>query len=356
MMRASRSSLLPLLVAGLAACGGGGGGDDPGGGGGGAYSYVQTPTAVTAANQTQVAQATLGGGLVVANAQPLASSGRRAALAARGSPTVSPAAMLGQTANRVLGAAVGRASASPLAGPRRGTLAASTTTETCGVSGSVATTIDDRDDNGTLSSGDAIVVGFAQCSEGAGDLLNGTVSLTIASFSANSPSAASFSGGMSFDNVTSRLGSTSAVIFGTATVDVAFDDDTVALTITVGSAGLTESLTTPSFSDDIAFGPGMRISFLDSLSDGYASIWIDGPLSARAIGGSVLVATVTQFIQTDTEAYTSTGQAVITGANGSRIRLTVIDVTQVRLDLDADGDGSYEATQTVPWTSLVPSA
>jgi hypothetical protein len=41
------------------------------------------------------------------------------------------------------------------------------------------------------------------------------------------------------------------------------------------------------------------------------------------------------------------------GLHGTLL-MTVMNATTVQLQLDADGDGTYENTTTTPWTSLVP--
>jgi len=53
------------------------------------------------------------------------------------------------------------------------------------------------------------------------------------------------------------------------------------------------------------------------------------------------------------------GQLVVTGANNTRLRLTVVNGgTDFTLDVDSNGDGTYESTQTLNWNndfwSLIP--
>jgi hypothetical protein len=43
----------------------------------------------------------------------------------------------------------------------------------------------------------------------------------------------------------------------------------------------------------------------------------------------------------------------VTGANKSSMRMTALSASQVKQELDADGDGTYEANITVAWNSLI---
>jgi hypothetical protein len=51
--------------------------------------------------------------------------------------------------------------------------------------------------------------------------------------------------------------------------------------------------------------------------------------------------------------YPSSGVMVITGAANSQLKLTALSNTQVRQELDANGDGTYESSTTVNWNTLL---
>lgn len=46
------------------------------------------------------------------------------------------------------------------------------------------------------------------------------------------------------------------------------------------------------------------------------------------------------------------GQMLIAGEAGSKIRITAVSTSNVRLELDAAGDGAYEESRVVTWASL----
>ncbi|HZW37400.1 MAG TPA: hypothetical protein VFF01_10690, partial [Candidatus Deferrimicrobiaceae bacterium] len=65
--------------------------------------------------------------------------------------------------------------------------------------------------------------------------------------------------------------------------------------------------------------------------------------------GFVVVSTATPFHYAAGSATPSSGVLVISGSSKGKVVLTAIDATTCSVDVDADGDGSYEATFTHPW-------
>lgn len=65
--------------------------------------------------------------------------------------------------------------------------------------------------------------------------------------------------------------------------------------------------------------------------------------------GFVVVSTAMPFHYAVGSATPSSGVLVITGRSNGRVRLTAIDATTCSVDVDADGDGTYESTFTHPW-------
>jgi hypothetical protein len=53
------------------------------------------------------------------------------------------------------------------------------------------------------------------------------------------------------------------------------------------------------------------------------------------------------------EPYPDSGQVTVLGKE-SRLRLTVLNVERVRLELDANNDGAFEAAKELLWTDLLP--
>ena len=140
------------------------------GGGSDAPSQTVGPEGlhITSANETAVARASVSGGLSVAQVQTATDAGgsgvQPTSVSARAHSlaTVSQRALAAGVRSRMT---VASTSAHPAT--------AISDTEPCGVSGSLTTTFDDRDNNSMLSAGDVLTVAFDQCRDSATSLLNG---------------------------------------------------------------------------------------------------------------------------------------------------------------------------------------
>jgi hypothetical protein len=79
-------------------------------------------------------------------------------------------------------------------------------------------------------------------------------------------------------------------------------------------------------------------------------------MASDSLGGRVRVRTMQSFRWLDSDDYPYEGQLRIDGANGTSCLLTVLGSGDgsglVRLDVDADGDGVFEATQELTWAQL----
>src|SRR5204863_4202798 len=122
------------------------------------------------------------------------------------------------------------------------------------------------------------------------------------------------------------------------------------VSLAVGAGGLGVSATAPGYSDSIVYESGMQIATSATLTlPSTSTVTLNGSFTATSLNGRVTVATVQPVSELSTDLYPYAGQIIVTGAAGSRLRITVIDATQVQLELDTNGDGIYEASTTVPW-------
>ncbi len=349
----------------LAACGGGGG-DSP------APAPSPGPVAVqiAAANQDAVAR-------VAANvAVSAATTGAVAPLAADGSgpgtatgikqparsnvPSLagltSVAGVLQRFNEYALQPRLALAGAvSAAAGPVRA-LALVTQTEACGASGNVTITINDADNSSSVTAGDSIGFAFNACRSGAGETLDGGLQLTIGTVT-----GANLSGTLTYAQLTLATTEARFAINGSVTLSYTEVGTLATYRTVVGSGGLSTRVDAPPFSDEIslrggfeqvvtsdraAVAPGSSVTGLNTAR-------IDGSFSTLQIGGVVTVATVTPFARYTVDPYPRAGQLTVSGANGSRLRVTALSTTTVRIELDANGDGSYEQTRDLPWGTLL---
>lgn len=338
-------STLSVLVAAstlafLTACGGSGDDDrqviPPG-----------SALAVTSTNQTSVARASVNWALSVGMAQGALSGGGFASPQDAGRShamsTVIRRAL--ETAGRKTVASVGAHPA-----------AVSSSQDNCPAGGAITTTFDDKDGNQQVTAGDVITATFAQCRESATNIVNGAVAITIVSTPVVTATTSQLVVNADFQTLGFAEDGVSYVVNGLVAISEN-DDDTTSLshyTMNIGASGFQVGVASTAYNDTVTFGMGAVVSTIMAYDGSSASIAMAGTMSSTSLGGAVTVATLASLTGAANDPYPSAGQLLITGASDSKLRLTVIDDTQVRLELDADGDGTYETTSVVPWSTLVP--
>jgi hypothetical protein len=107
-------------------------------------------------------------------------------------------------------------------------------------------------------------------------------------------------------------------------------------------------------------GAGTRVYALHGyradlvLTAGALSATYAGTLTSSLLGNrSVVFSTTTPFTTAAGAVYPSDGVAIALGSNGSKATLTVLDATQVRLDVDTTGDNTVESTVTRSWAAIL---
>jgi len=189
---------------------------------------------------------------------------------------------------------------------------------------------------------------FAQCKDSATTTINGAIAITLTS----TPTDTQFSASANFQSVVVTDNGVTSTISGTVAVAENDMPTVTETTLSVGNGGLTASTASTGYDDSVSFASGFVIR-TDETSDGNVSVSMSGTMTARSVGGSITISTAQPMVQGAGDNYPSSGQVIITGASGSAVRATVLDNTQVRLELDANGDGTYESMSTVAWTVLI---
>jgi hypothetical protein len=343
-----------------AACGGGSDGPAP------APAPPPTPAAlqITVANQDAVARAAAN---IVVNAAvtgavaPLADGDHVSAATAKRSGGAAPS-LAGTTSvtgalQRFAEYAVQRRGGAAVAtGDAVRVLAVVRQTEACALSGNVTITIDDADNNAAVSAGDSVAFSFNACRSGQGETIDGGLALRVAS-----TSGANVTGTLTFTELTASTVDASFAITGS--VDLAYSEAGTLATYrtVVGSGGLTTLVTAPPFSDAITLRAGFeQVVTSDSAAmapgsavRGLNTARVDGTLGATSLGGDVTLSTPTVFERYAIDPYPRSGQLRAVGAGGSRVQVTVLSVTTVRVELDANGDGTFEQSRDLPWGALI---
>lgn len=217
-------------------------------------------------------------------------------------------------------------------------LAAATTGTTCAAGGTYTVAV-----TGPTSA----TITLTDCRQVAnGSVYNGTVSVTNVVRSGNSAS-----GTASLDVTITQTGvSSSITIVGSFNLDVATNGPTTNITLTGSNVQVTVGANSYSFTN---------FSLSSSLNGGVYTNNISFTASSTAIGGSVTVTTVTPFLKNAANLYPHSGVAHIAG-NMSALHVTVLgnetvaNDREVQIEVDANGDGTYESgsTITTSWAAL----
>lgn len=228
------------------------------------------------------------------------------------------------------------------------------TTVPCSGGGTLALTVTDADNSNTLSAGDTVAVVATACVEGA-DSISGTVSFVVNQLAGTLGSANSSANlTVTFTNLAVLTGATSVAVAGDLTLGLSqsstalneeLSANTLTATATYGGTSRTRTLT----------GYHAHLSTVASTSTppAVSTYEVNGLVASSAISAQTFFfRTITPMVRTGTNAYPSSGVVTATGANNSRLRITAISATQATLEVDADGDGTYESSSTVNWTTL----
>jgi hypothetical protein len=162
-----------------------------------------------------------------------------------------------------------------------------------------------------------------------------------------------FSGSLAFVQLSDASGTRLANIQGSVGVTAAITSTSFQIALTVGANALTVTSSAPGYLDTIVYEPGMQLAV--TATDGavtQSDVTLNGSFTASSIGGRVVVATVLPLRQLGTDADPSSGQVVVTGASGTHLRVTALSADSVQLELDANGDGTYERSGVFAWDSI----
>ncbi len=228
----------------------------------------------------------------------------------------------------------------------------------CTISGSTRTVLDDRDNSGAASVGDVATVTYTDCVDVAGEVTNGSITATFTQIqTARLP--ATIAAAISTTDLRTQTPHGSVAAQGGFSMTLRIDSLSAdSLRISVPSS-LTMAITTPLYSDVVTLKAGY---VLDTAWDGTAlppggtvpgrtTTTANGPVESATAAGYVQLATLQPFVQYDVDAYPRSGLFQAAGKTGV-LRGTVLSATQVQLDLDADGNGVYEASKIVAWTDF----
>ena len=335
MNRIFKVSMLLSMASLLVACGGGGGGGSSSSAAPGPGTTPAGPLTITPANALAAAKAMNASLVFTAGAGTQAANAPNAAVVSvtgKGFNIVDFSSALFEKVNslksQLIPTAIG---------------IVSIRNSPCKGGGSVDVTLDDVDNSGALSTGDRLSLIYNNCTE-RGVTVSGGLSISNFFFLKPSSVAFSSSGTISFNSFIYSDGLTNGTMNGTFNFSVSTNDGNfITSTITGASLTVTETSTTLILS-------GYSMDQTNDISTGAFTLSANGTVNSSALGGSVTFTTSTPFRGTGT-SNPNTGVVKINGV-GSSVTLTVLDSTNVRLDVDSNGDGVTNSVINTTWAVL----
>jgi hypothetical protein len=231
--------------------------------------------------------------------------------------------------------------------------------EDCTVSGTTTTIYDDRDNSGTPTPGDVATITYNDCVEVAGEVMNGTTVAVYTQVQLGTP----FSVGARITTNDLRTQTATRSVTAQGGFDFLISAQSLfatsdSLRVSIPGA-LALAITTPVYTDTVTLQAGYVLeSSYDATAvppggtvGGRTSTTASGRVSSAVAAGTVLVNTLQPFVQYDVDPYPRSGQFEVVGKTGS-LQAVVLSTAQVEIDLDADGNGVFEASKTVAWTDL----
>lgn len=221
----------------------------------------------------------------------------------------------------------------------------------CLMTGTVSISIDVVDPlvlaAGALSVGDNFLVDYDNCDDGLGEVIDGTIDLTVSAFEGDI-----FSGlyDMSMAMVVSMLQVTTLT-------DVMTTDGTATarlnlLQLLYAEASVSGSSITMdynSMSDTLTDFSSMQTVDASALDQPYTMV-TQGTLTTTRLAGPVDYSTPVMFVGLGTN-YPYTGEFFVLGDNSS-IRLVADNDVDVHIDIDSDGDTVVDETIVTTWAEL----
>ena len=312
-MTARNSIVLTAILASFAACGGSGGGSD----------NPQTPQGtarIDATNAESVAAAALdaSSGLITTTG-----SGNLFAATVAPDPGFDLGAFLADSFLRVA--------------PGNGGVLAATlvSSSSCGT-GSMETWLDDRDGDGSFSSGDSMEFRFLNCGDG-GYTINGSMFFE----------AVVFSGNQAGDNFSVSMTVRFANLTATGPGGTVTYDGTISSSVTYQNGVFTYSYSISGNFGGLRAGSTVRRSIGQNGEE-----LVDGD-GAFAFGDQTLSFDTTTPFATRPGASTAyAGACVVGGSGGSGLIITALDEQNLRIEVDQDGDGVFETVINTTWAAL----
>ena len=221
----------------------------------------------------------------------------------------------------------------------------------CPDGGSVTATFQvDADPVGVVSTGDRFAVTFDDCEMAASSTINGGIVLDFETITGDwqVDDVWEVDIGFAINGLTFSSGPATGYFDGSWSQNAAYDTGDKDFSL----VGEFTTSTNDGTGYESAVLNGLVLTSSYDVSAGEATYSVEGQFASTELGGSVTVTTLAPFVIRDADENCYVGSLRATGDGSSRLTLTALDETFVRLDVDADGDGIDEFTVTTTWLEL----
>ncbi len=214
------------------------------------------------------------------------------------------------------------------------------------VSGEIATA-------GTLTADDTLSANFAGCSGDGGIMATGQLDILVSSFTQEPDDTPDFTAPFHFIGTAAPQGletvTPQSLHIGWGTVEIDYNLDY----FQVAANGFSPLFTVRHMSVNNTITEA-RVGFAATPDFGTAT-WFEGRLASDRLEGDYSYQT---FLSFDVwpgywDPAPSIGDLLITAEDGSTVRIVVVDPSNIRLDIDYDGDSFVDDAVMTTWTELL---
>lgn len=199
----------------------------------------------------------------------------------------------------------------------------------------------------TFSPGDTFLIQYDLCDEGFGEVIDGTVRLTVSDF-AGDIFLGTYLLGMDANVDALSVATASDTIVGNG--DAAITLDTIETPYIEASVS-GQVMTQDSLSSSETLRNYSSVQTFDgNLSPAVYTMDASGTLESSQLPGNVTYSTPTTFVGNEGE-YPNTGVLLVRGESSSA-RLVAVDATNVRIEIDNNGDGATDEIIELTWAEL----
>lgn len=319
----------------LAACGGGGSGDSAAG---------QTNTSVITSSNAQAVSAQALNANTAVNGGATTASGFATGVSISGNTTAQSG--LVRTVLEQLYKGLNLTPSSNL-------VTGVTTTESgaCSGGGTISATVT-YSSEGRVSNGDSVTITSTNCVE-AGKKMNGKLTMTFSNLSGTIGSAYNWGAtlALAFTNFSVEENGEVSGVNGDMTLAYSqTNSQNSSASITGSSMRATLARNGATVLDETLASYNVSDTIVSTLETQSSNFTFTDNLAAKLT--SYVVKTITPFKQTSGSSYPYQGALTITAGNGSKATVTALDSTNVRIDVDSNGDGTVDQTINTTWVAL----